>query len=278
MQPYNTGSPRTAIFASNNGFTLIELSIVLVIIGLLIGGILVGRDLISASEIRSQIKQIEEFKTAANTFRMKYGYLPGDIPPAQTSQLGFFTFIGPYAGTSYLPLFPPYGSIRYGFGNGSGDIELGENYVFWLHLSEAKMIAGEYGRTKSGSYCIQNDTSVSPLLGGSISSCNLIEPQTKLSSPSNIDLLANLYATQLKFFITSSFPNSFNFSATPNQEFSIDSKIDDGMPDSGTIREYSTKQTSVANTSCVITSSPMSYNLSPATADKTGGCQLTVLW
>lgn len=55
------------------GFTLVELSIVLVIIGLIIGGVMVGRDLIKTSEVRSQISQIEEFKTAVNTFKVKYG-------------------------------------------------------------------------------------------------------------------------------------------------------------------------------------------------------------
>jgi prepilin-type N-terminal cleavage/methylation domain-containing protein len=65
---------------SKHGFTLIELSIVLVIIGLIVGGILVGRDLISAAAVRAQISQIERYHTAANTFRTKYAYLPGDIP------------------------------------------------------------------------------------------------------------------------------------------------------------------------------------------------------
>ncbi len=60
------------------GFTLIELSIVLVIIALLIGGILVGRDLIEAARIRAQISQIEELQTAISTFRSKYNCLPGD--------------------------------------------------------------------------------------------------------------------------------------------------------------------------------------------------------
>ena len=55
------------------GFTLIELSIVIVIIGLIVGGVLVGRDLIRASQLRGLISEVEEFKTAANTFRLKYG-------------------------------------------------------------------------------------------------------------------------------------------------------------------------------------------------------------
>ena len=79
------------------GFTLIELSIVLVIIGLLAGGVLVGRDLIAAAALRSQITQIEKYNAAANTFRAKYGFLPGDLPANQAAALGFATRTAPTA-------------------------------------------------------------------------------------------------------------------------------------------------------------------------------------
>ena len=52
------------------GFTLIEMSIVLVIIGLIIGGVLLGRDLISAAAVRAQIAQIEKYNAAVNTLRV----------------------------------------------------------------------------------------------------------------------------------------------------------------------------------------------------------------
>src|ERR1700679_178462 len=74
---------------SEQGFTLIELSIVLVIIGLIVGGVLVGQDLIRAAGVRATISQVEKFNTAVNTFRGKYGYLPGDIPQASVTQFGF---------------------------------------------------------------------------------------------------------------------------------------------------------------------------------------------
>lgn len=61
-----------------SGFTLIELSITLVIIGLIVGGVLVGRDLIKAAEIRGEVTQIEQINSAVNTFRLKYNCLPGD--------------------------------------------------------------------------------------------------------------------------------------------------------------------------------------------------------
>ena len=50
--------------------------------------VLVGRDLIEAAAIRSQISQIEKYNTAANTFRTKYDYLPGDLPADGASQVG----------------------------------------------------------------------------------------------------------------------------------------------------------------------------------------------
>ena len=77
------------------GFTLIELSIVLVIIGLIIGGVLVGRELIAAAEIRQQIGQIEKYNTAVSTFRLKYNCLPGDCLNA--ANYGFVAR-GPYGG------------------------------------------------------------------------------------------------------------------------------------------------------------------------------------
>lgn len=71
------------------GFTLIELSIVLVIVGLIVGGVLVGRDLISAAEVRAQISQIEKYNTAVNTFRGKFNAIPGDMSAATAAQFGF---------------------------------------------------------------------------------------------------------------------------------------------------------------------------------------------
>jgi prepilin-type N-terminal cleavage/methylation domain-containing protein len=77
--------------AAERGFTLIELCIVLVIIGLIVGGVLVGRDLISAAAVRAQVSQIEKYNTAVNTFRAKYGALPGDISATAAAQFGLTT-------------------------------------------------------------------------------------------------------------------------------------------------------------------------------------------
>lgn len=63
---------------SQKGFTLVELAIVLVIIGLIVSGVLVGQDLIKAAELRATVRQHQEFQVAVNTFSGKYNGIPGD--------------------------------------------------------------------------------------------------------------------------------------------------------------------------------------------------------
>lgn len=54
------------------GFTLLEISIVIVIIGLIIGSIFVGKELLHTAEIRSFVSQYQQYATAFNTFKLKY--------------------------------------------------------------------------------------------------------------------------------------------------------------------------------------------------------------
>lgn len=64
---------------SKKGFTLVELAIVLVIIGLIVSSVLVGQDLIKSAELRATTTQLQQFQTAVNTFIGKYNGIPGDI-------------------------------------------------------------------------------------------------------------------------------------------------------------------------------------------------------
>lgn len=74
--------------AKPSGFTLIELSIVLVVIGLLVGGVLVGRDLVEIARARALMSQLGQYEVAYNTFRVKYNCIPGDCAKAADFGLG----------------------------------------------------------------------------------------------------------------------------------------------------------------------------------------------
>lgn len=63
---------------SQFGFTLIEVSIVLVIIGFIVGGIVTGQQLIRSAQLVKQVKQITDLQTAFITFQSKYNCTPGD--------------------------------------------------------------------------------------------------------------------------------------------------------------------------------------------------------
>jgi prepilin-type N-terminal cleavage/methylation domain-containing protein len=61
------------------GFTLVELSIVLVIIGLIVGGVVGGQSLINSTKINKVVVQLQGYKMAINTFELQYDALPGDM-------------------------------------------------------------------------------------------------------------------------------------------------------------------------------------------------------
>lgn len=61
------------------GFTLVELAIVMIIIGLLIGGILKGQELVANAQVTATVAQMKGLDGALSTFRDKYSVLPGDM-------------------------------------------------------------------------------------------------------------------------------------------------------------------------------------------------------
>jgi prepilin-type N-terminal cleavage/methylation domain-containing protein len=69
---------------TNAGFTLVELAIVIIIVGLLVGGVLQGQELINQAKIRSQIKQLANIEAQHNIFKSKYNCIAGDCINAQT--------------------------------------------------------------------------------------------------------------------------------------------------------------------------------------------------
>ena len=116
-----------------HGFTLIEISIVLVIIGLLVGGILVGRDLIASAIVRAQITQVGKYTTALYAFKNKYNCLPGDC--ATAANFGFLARGSGYGQGDGDGIISGYGT---------GYAQVGETGVFWRDLSDARLIEGGF--------------------------------------------------------------------------------------------------------------------------------------
>ena len=125
------------------GFTLIEMAIVLVIIGLIAGAVVVGQDLMRAAGVRATISQIEKYNTAVNTFREKYGYLPGDINASAAAQFGFLPrgiYHGMGDGDGYIEgLYANSPSTNTGYAIGYG-----ETAMVWVDLSMANLIDGGF--------------------------------------------------------------------------------------------------------------------------------------
>src|SRR5688572_1656622 len=70
------------------GFTLIEIAIVLVIIGLLLGGVLKGQELITAARVRNLISNQDGVKAAYFGFLDRFRALPGDYSQANPNIAG----------------------------------------------------------------------------------------------------------------------------------------------------------------------------------------------
>jgi prepilin-type N-terminal cleavage/methylation domain-containing protein len=272
---------KKAVCRYSKGFTLIELAIVLVIIGLLIGGVLIGRDVIKAAEIRSFVAQMEAYNTAVYTFQTKYNGIPGDFSQATT--FGFT---------------PRNGLSGRGDGNGLIESRNGTNTnqifgqepgMFWNDLSVAKLINGNFTTVAS------NGDSGAPI---AVSAANvpLTFPASKLGR-GNYITVGSMAGTNywLTGGITSTAASGeYNLAAnfTPYEAYSIDTKMDEGRPNTGIVQAHGTAGNSAtpfsdpsswaaASTAanCIMGGTSNSdtadtYNLIPATGGDTLACIL----
>ncbi len=214
------------------GFTLIELTIVIVIIGLLIGAVLTGKTLIRESEIRASISQIEQIKSALNTFRVKYNCLPGDCAYA-TDFFGIDSNACPAGGGS--------GTCN---GNGNGkisDINYSDNgqevYRLWQQLGSgySDLIPGKYtGVYTSAAFKFRPSAGVNAPVNklgqnGAMRIYNL----DNYSGGSNF--FASNYKHVLELWGSGTITSPV---VTPAEALSIDAKYDDGLPGYGNIMSY----------------------------------------
>lgn len=117
---------------SQSGFTLLEIAVGLLVLGLLVGGVLKGQELISAARVRAVIQQQDSVKTAYLGFLDRFRALPGDFASATTMLAG----VSGACGIAGSP----------GNGNGNSRIQSadGEAILAWEHLSKAGFLAGTY--------------------------------------------------------------------------------------------------------------------------------------
>jgi prepilin-type N-terminal cleavage/methylation domain-containing protein len=128
--------PQTPLPRRQSGFTLIEIAIVLVIIGLLLGGILKGQELITQGRIRNVSNDFQSVTAAINLYQDRYRALPGDDPSAATrwTATGSTTTSGSGDGTigTGTAGSPAYNSTT----------PTDESRLFWQHLRLAGLVGG----------------------------------------------------------------------------------------------------------------------------------------
>lgn len=222
---------------NNKGFTLIELAMVVVIIALLIAGVLAGKDLIGAGEVTSIVSEFQKYKKAYYSFEAAYGQYPGDFADA-IAQLG--------AGNN---------------GNGDGQIAAGgggEEYYAWNHLGRANIIDGNYTGTVGFGFIN---------IGSNI-------PAAKFNKKAGYRMSWSSYYKNVLALVSSPIDGP---SLTARNAWTVDTKLDDGIPSSGDVRGV--KGSGATGNCCSVgAASPCNttastYNLQDSTTD----CYLQII-
>ena len=117
-----------------SGFTLVEIAIVLVIIGLLLGGVLKGQELIENARIKSIVNDMKAVQAAYNGYLDRYKAIPGDELLATMAARGWGASAAAGGGNGNGVLLIPVGNT---LNNG------GEQRPFWRALRASGLLAGD---------------------------------------------------------------------------------------------------------------------------------------
>lgn len=211
-------------------FSLVELSIVLVILGLLTGGILAGQSLIRAAELRAVSTEYNRYMTAVGSFRDKYFALPGDMNNAQS-------FWGIADATAATCVTTAGTGTQTCNGNGDGILNTSagsnERFRFWQHLANAGLIEGSYSGIQGSGGADE------AVIGTNV-------PRSKINSggwsmyyapndPGNANAFANDYQNYLNLGAFYATTIAINPLLKPEELWNIDTKSDDGKPGTGKV-------------------------------------------
>ncbi len=200
--------PRPA--RTDRGFTLIEMSIVLMIIALITGAIFVGKSIIRAAELRSIITDAGNYTAAVVNFRNQYRGLPGDIINA----------------TNYWTSATN--------GNGDGMVTGAERFQFWYQLSQAglidKTVTGVQGAGGSEDFVAGSNIPAARVMNGAFAGYtpNLGTSTLTTYTVPNAGTTITFGGT----LGTNAGP-PINMTLTPADAYTIDLKADDGVPGTG---------------------------------------------
>ena len=214
------------------GFTLVEIAIVLVIIGLLLGGILKGQEMIAQAKIKNVINDMNGVSAAFNSYQDRYRALPGDDKNAT----GRWTTAG-------LP------ASAAGVADGNGVIAglwtpaaaTNETALFWHHLRLAGFISGTGTdnpfNAVSGKMGVQTGDAASPPGAAGVLAAAFVAPAT--SGPGFTSLI----------LCSANLPDKI--------AISIDAQTDDGNGQTGSVRGKD--QAGVANPALVAAAAADTY-------------------
>jgi prepilin-type N-terminal cleavage/methylation domain-containing protein len=242
------------------GFSLVELSIVLVIVGLLVGGILAGQNLVRSSELRSVTTDISKFTTAINAFQDRYDSLPGDLATATT-----------YWGAANADATTCKTTIGTGTqtcnGDGNGKtaeytVTDYESFRAWQQLKNAGLIEGSYTgvRVNATNGVDLGVNSPESRIGGAGYSLFYM---TNVGA--DLSWFNDTYRHIIQFGAEVGNPATtanFNPVITPPEALSIDAKSDDGRPGTGTIMTKKSSSAYVGNCASSASADTAVYSVS----------------
>ena len=248
----------------SRGFSLVELSIVLVILGLLVGGVLSGQSLIRAAELRAVSEEYGKYTAAVHSFRDKYFAIPGDMANATAFWGKDNANCAGNTGTASTP-----GTCN-GDGNGvmqdyamPGGVTL-EEMQFWKQLALAGLIEGTYtgisGPTTNIESITGSNVPRSKLSGGGWS----VYYQGNVPNGDTISYAGHygnvFYYGKDRATIATQSPV-----LKPEEAWNIDTKVDDGKPGTGNIIAFFWNNACASASSNTDFASP--YNLSDSNVE-----------